>query len=335
MTRISIALATYNGAPFLREQLASLAAQSAMPHELQVGDDGSTDETLAILAEFAPSAPFPVHVHCNPRNLGFGENFIQTAKRCSGGWIVYCDQDDVWLPGKLEWSSNQIDKGPSDLALIAHNAMVTDEELRPIKKLYSYPAEARTAPLGLPPEWACIGATQLFRRDLITAIPSDRRVSFPWHRHRQTHDGWTTLIANCVGTVLRSDRPLVLYRRHGSTVTDQAKSAEPPTWWRFQGSGYSDRASYLEEVSALLAELAVQSNEPYAKRLADASQAIEAHAALLADRGDALTAAALPDRLAALRRVVRAGGYRRGYRWNFGKARLIKDLVGSFVAPYV
>jgi hypothetical protein len=54
---------------------------------------------------------------------------------------------------------------------------------------------------------------------------------------------------------------------------------------------------------------------------------------LLADRSRALTAADLPGRLAALRRVVAAGGYAKGYRWSFGKARLLKDLLGAFFAP--
>lgn len=333
MTRISIAMATFNGATFLREQLASIAAQTILPHELQVGDDRSSDDTPTIIAEFAASAPFPIHLHCNPQNLGFGENFIQTARRCSGDWVAFCDQDDIWLPDKLEWASRQIAAGPVDLALIAHNATVTDEQLRPLRPLYRYPAEARTAPLGLPPEWFCVGVNQLFRRDIITAIPSDRRVSFPWHRHRQAHDVWVALIANCVGTVLRSDRPLVLYRRHGSTVTDQGKAAEPPTWLQFQAASYRDRAVYLKSIAALLAELAEQSGPPYAGRLADASRAIEAYAALLAGRSRALSAASLSSRLAELQRVVAAGGYAQGYRWSFGKARLIKDLLGAFLAP--
>lgn len=333
--RISIAMATYNGAPHLQEQLASLAAQTAPPLELHISDDGSTDGTLGILAEFTASAPFPVHVHRNKQNLGFGENFIQIARRCSGDWVAFCDQDDIWLTEKLEWARRQIEAGPADLALLSHNATVTDERLQPVKKLYAYPSEARTGPLGLPPEWFCIGVTQIFRRDLITAIPSDRRVSFPWHRHCQAHDVWIALMANCVGTVLRSDLPLVLYRRHGSTVTDQGKLAELPSWRRFQGANYRDRAFYLEEVSTLLARLAKQSSAPYGPRLADASREFRAHARLLSDRSSALMAAPLSRRLAALRRVVKAGGYRRGYRWSFGKARLIKDLLGAFVAPYV
>lgn len=334
MIRISIAMATFNGARFLREQLASLAVQTALPHELHVGDDGSTDETLGIMADFAASAPFPVHIHRNPQNLGFGENFIQIARRCDGDWVAFCDQDDVWLTDKLDWARRQIGEGPTDLALLAHNATVTDENLRPLGKLYRYPAEVRTGPLGLPPEWFSIGVTQLFRRDIIAAIPSHRRVSFPWHRHRQAHDVWIALIANCVGTVLRCDRRLILYRRHASSVTDQGKSAETQTRLRFQGSSYGARASYLEEVSALLAGLAEQSNAAHGTRLANASRKIEAHAALLAGRSDALTAAALPSRLAALGRVVAAGGYSSGYRWNFGTARFIKDLLGAFLAPY-
>lgn len=332
MTRISIAMGTYNGAAYICEQLASLAEQTVRPHELHVGDDGSTDDTLERTADFAASAPFPVHIHRNSRNLGFGENFIQAAGRCSGDWVAFCDQDDVWLPHKLEWARDRISEGPADLALLAHNATATDTGLRPLKKLYDYPAEERTGPLGLPPEWFCIGVTQLFRRDLITAIPSGRRVSFPWHQHRQAHDVWIALIANCVGTVLRTDKSLVLYRRHAATVTDQAKSAEGQSLLRFHGANYCDRGSYLEGVSDLLGKLATQSEPQFTDPLCAASQQIAVHAALLKDRGLGLTAETLRDRLAALRRVVAAGGYAPQYRWSFGTARFIKDLSGAFLA---
>jgi glycosyltransferase involved in cell wall biosynthesis len=82
VTDISVALCTYNGGRFLREQLESLASQSVLPAELQVGDDGSTDNTLEIVEEFARTAPFPVGIARNERQLGYGENFIQTARRC-------------------------------------------------------------------------------------------------------------------------------------------------------------------------------------------------------------------------------------------------------------
>ena len=61
--KISIAMATYNGAPYLREQLESFIGQTRLPDELIVCDDVSTDDTLIILEEFKKNAPFDVHIH--------------------------------------------------------------------------------------------------------------------------------------------------------------------------------------------------------------------------------------------------------------------------------
>ena len=92
---MSIALATFNGARFLAEQLASIATQTIVPDEIVVGDDGSSDATLDIIADFAATVPYPVHVERNPTRLGFGLNFLRILGRCAGGVIVLADQDDV------------------------------------------------------------------------------------------------------------------------------------------------------------------------------------------------------------------------------------------------
>ncbi|MCW6511076.1 glycosyltransferase [Lichenifustis flavocetrariae] len=102
MTSISVALATYNGERFLREQLESLARQSRLPDELVVADDGSTDRTLDIVREFATSAPFKTVLLGIEGRLGYRANFMRCAQHCSGDLIAFCDQDDVWDEDKLD-----------------------------------------------------------------------------------------------------------------------------------------------------------------------------------------------------------------------------------------
>ena len=99
---ISVALCTYNGARFLEEQLASLLAQNRRPDELVVCDDRSTDSTVQMLESFSRSAPFPVRIQVNPVNLGSTVNFDRAMRLCAGSLIAFCDQDDIWLPHKLE-----------------------------------------------------------------------------------------------------------------------------------------------------------------------------------------------------------------------------------------
>jgi glycosyltransferase involved in cell wall biosynthesis len=82
MITVSVAMATYNGQKYVREQLDSLAAQQHAPAELVGTDDASTDETLAIVEEFAKTVPFPMHIHRNDCRIGYRANFMRATARC-------------------------------------------------------------------------------------------------------------------------------------------------------------------------------------------------------------------------------------------------------------
>ncbi len=104
---VSVAMCTYNGAKFVQQQLDSIAAQTSLPDELVVCDDRSTDGTAEIVRAFAKTAPFAVHLHINEQNLGAGakgitRNFEKAVGLCTGELIVPSDQDDMWVPRKLE-----------------------------------------------------------------------------------------------------------------------------------------------------------------------------------------------------------------------------------------
>lgn len=115
--RLSIAMCTYNGAKYLPEQLESIRLQTRPPFELVVRDDGSTDHTLAILEEFARQASFPVRLTINKKNLHFTGNFLMAASQCSGDCVVFCDQDDIWEPSKLEEIEASVRLNQADLYL--------------------------------------------------------------------------------------------------------------------------------------------------------------------------------------------------------------------------
>ena len=114
---ISVAMCTYNGEKYLREQLESIAAQTRLPAELVICDDRSTDSTTEIIQNFADKAPFPVRFHLNPVNLGgaakgITRNFEQASSLCTGDLIAFCDQDDVWLPQKLARMTQTMEEQP-------------------------------------------------------------------------------------------------------------------------------------------------------------------------------------------------------------------------------
>lgn len=220
--RISIALATFNGGRFLREQLVSLAGQTLAPLEVVVGDDGSSDGTMGLLEDFAREAPFEVRIHQNDTNLGFGENFLRLASMCRGSWIAFCDQDDVWLPGKLERCS-EIAASHPDAALISHSAAQVDEHLRPLP--HRFPDHRRltsTGPLGNPPFSVLPGFSCLVLRSLLERVPyEDRPRDRRGDGSRQTHDYFVCNVANTYGTTVRVPDTLALYRRHEASVSGQ------------------------------------------------------------------------------------------------------------------
>ncbi|MBQ4143989.1 MAG: glycosyltransferase [Thermoguttaceae bacterium] len=114
----SVALITFNGAKYLQEQLDSLTKQTVLPDELVVCDDGSTDATMEILHRFAETAPFPVRIFQNEKNLGFVGNFRKTFFLCEKEVTFFCDQDDIWLPEKMEKMLSVFEREPEvDLVL--------------------------------------------------------------------------------------------------------------------------------------------------------------------------------------------------------------------------
>jgi glycosyltransferase involved in cell wall biosynthesis len=215
--RISIALCTYNGARFLEPQLDSFTAQTRHPDELVVCDDGSTDDTLAILERFAAKAPFAVRVHRNEARLGSTKNFEKAIGLCTGDLIATSDQDDVWLPDKLSLSEAAIDAQPGR-GLVFSNANVVDDELRPLGhdlwEAIHFGAWRRwhvrrgRAFRVLLRQWVVTGATMMFRaehRARVLPIPAN------W-----VHDGWIAFIIGALAPIGFVDRATILYRQHAA-----------------------------------------------------------------------------------------------------------------------
>ena len=214
---ISIAMATFNGAAYLREQLQSIAAQSRLPDELVVNDDCSTDGTMAILEAFAAAAPFPVILERNAENLGTIRNFERSVARCSGDIIALADQDDVWLEDKLKLIGARFESDPA-VGLVFSDATLVDQALTPLgstlwqslgldrKRIERLRARPLAEQIG---ESAVTGATMAFRRDYRgVALPIPTDLAF------YLHDRWIATVVSAFAPVEAIERPLILYRQH-------------------------------------------------------------------------------------------------------------------------
>lgn len=102
--KVSVAMATYNGASYIKEQLASIMRQTREVDEVIICDDCSNDNTVAIVKKFIQQYQLQNKwkIEVNESNLGYGSNFIQAVKMSTGDIIFFCDQDDVWVEDRIQ-----------------------------------------------------------------------------------------------------------------------------------------------------------------------------------------------------------------------------------------
>jgi glycosyltransferase involved in cell wall biosynthesis len=215
---IDILLATFNGARFLPEQLESIAAQSHRDWRLIVRDDGSSDDTSAILKGFAESHAERVLVLDDGRGrLGACGNFAALLEASDAPYFMFCDQDDLWLPDKIAdllrtlraVEERRGGETPilahSDLIVVDHGLGVLHRSFWRYSRLLDPAAPRRPARLMLQnyvTGCASIGNAALRRAAL--PIPDEARV----------HDWWVALVAAVLGEIAEHEAPTILYRQH-------------------------------------------------------------------------------------------------------------------------
>lgn len=216
---ISIALGSYNGSPFLAEQLASIAAQERQPDEVVICDDLSQDDSVASIRAFADRMPYPVRVYCNETNLGSTQNFCQAIRRCNGHLIALADQDDIWHKTKLACIETTFLESPH-IGMVLSDAEVVGNDLQPLgyrlwESIGFTTADQQRFEKGrgfdvLLTKNVVTGATLAFRslyRDLVLPIPR------LW-----VHNAWIGLLISAVAQVACIREPLVKYRQHLNQV---------------------------------------------------------------------------------------------------------------------
>lgn len=205
---VSIVLCTYNGERFLAAQLDSLLAQDHTRLEILVFDDASCDGTWAILMACA-AADARVHIHRNPRNLGHKRNFEQALAACSGDFIAPCDQDDLWMPGKISRLlavAGRYSAVYCDSLLIDESGRSLDKRLSQLLHRYSGHDPAVFVFFN-----CASGHAMLLTRETVA-----RALPFP---DVEAHDWWLAFVATSLDGIAYHDEVLVHYRRHAGAVT--------------------------------------------------------------------------------------------------------------------
>lgn len=357
-------MATCNGERFLEEQLASIEQQTEAPRELVVVDDVSSDSTLEVLQRFAARARFPVEILRNDRRLGHGRTFFRALEHCHAELVAFCDQDDVWLPGKIAACADQFhrDRG---LALVVHAGRVADEQLRPTR--VRIPRIRRSEVLSgehLSPWFVHRGFAMVIPRwlaQLAGATPRPRAFRRVEDRPMD-HDEWACFVAAAAGPVALVAEELVIHRRHGENFSILEAPGPPvpgmlrrtrrseasltvlrPSLGGDRGvaglfdvatkvQAYRNVAGQFREAAAYLRRLGAVREDLFAERGGDLLVAraglYERAAMILEGRADAVgMPAPLLTRLSRIAGLAARGGYGRTTRGGLGPASAAVDLA--------
>lgn len=200
----SVCLACYNGEKYIIEQVTSILSQLGQFDELIISDNGSSDSTLILLEALTDNR---VKLFSCIRK-GVVNNFENSLIHANGDVIVLCDQDDVWLPGRLEAAHLALSQ--HDLSMVG--LQYVDESLVPLPK-YPNTVLPKLSLLSTIAFNGYTGCCMAFRREILELI-------LPFPRLVPMHDWWIALVALGVrANISLSDQKLILYRRHDSNVS--------------------------------------------------------------------------------------------------------------------
>lgn len=221
--KISVALAAYKGEQYIAEQIDSILSQLGENDEIIVSDDYPQGKTREIVLNRQSQDKRIKYIEGSGK--GVVKNFENALNACSGDIIFLSDQDDVWLPGKVEKVTAEITAGAD---LVLHDASVTDAALKITNPSYFSVIGSNLSFSGNLIKNTFVGCCMAFSRQvMLDALP------FP--EGLPMHDWWIALVAlkKCRKAVLLRE-PLILWRRHGGNVTGGKTSLSQKIRWRIK-----------------------------------------------------------------------------------------------------
>ena len=253
MNQVDILLGTYNGATFLPEQIDSILKQSFTDWKLIIRDDGSSDGTTEILLNYQSRYPQKIILLENDnQNIGVVSNFSQLLETSTAPYIMFCDQDDIWLPKKVALTLNEmlrLEKSNPNIPLLVHTDLkVVDTNLDTLSDSYwSYQ--------GINPDYNTLN--RLLIQNVITGctIMVNKQLahlSLPIPKKVVMHDWWLGLVASSFGQIHHLRIPTVLYRQHNSNDTGATPFNLDTVLTQFQNLHNLNLHKYILQAKPLL-----------------------------------------------------------------------------------
>lgn len=216
-------MATFNGEKYIIKQLESILSQLCEDDEIIISDDSSTDRTIEYIEDLNDKR---IKLFRNKKFKNPIYNFENSIAHSSGEIIFMSDQDDLWLPHKVEMVSSVFQNNP-DITLVASEAQIINEEDEVTLKTF-YPGIIKFSPKVLPNiiKNRFLGCTLAFRRSILDVL-------LPFPQYLPMHDSWIGIMNQLYGRVHFIDTPLISYRRHDQNFTSLTRSSlSQMIYWR-------------------------------------------------------------------------------------------------------
>lgn len=206
-------MATYNGEKYLREQVDSILVQLGENDELVVSDDGSTDSTIDILRSYNDSR---IKIFINMGRHGVNSNFENALRHAVGDYIFLSDQDDVWLPEKV----NACIEALQDCDCVVHDCIVVNAFLKEIENSFFYYHKSRAGFWNNLYRNSYVGCCMAFKKEILTKV-------LPYPNNIPVfQEGWIASIADWMGTVKFIPIKCMLFRRHDFNTSATCKKSQ-------------------------------------------------------------------------------------------------------------
>lgn len=212
--KVNILMSTYNGQQFLAEQIRSIQEQSYTDWTLFIRDDGSSDNTKEILKDFEHQDS-RIHLIDSDKsdNLGVIKSFHKLVNHDRADYYFFSDQDDVWLPNKLELSLKEAQNYPADLPLMVYmdlKVVNQDLEIMTESMVKSQSHHANTELVQELTENTVTGGVAMINHALAEMWQETDDILM--------HDWYLALLASAFGNLVFIDQPGELYRQHSDNV---------------------------------------------------------------------------------------------------------------------
>lgn len=216
--RISVCMASYNGQAYIRQQIESILSQLGADDELVVVDDASTDGTAGVVSSHEDPR---IRLIRQPVNVGYTRNFERALREARGKYIILSDQDDIWLPGRVEAAMDAL----RDSDYVLTNCKTTNENLEVIRESWFEDFAIQGGFVRQLFRSRYLGCCAAFRAEILPAI-----LPFPPRPDLVEHDTWIASVAELYFRVRLVDEPLILYRRHSSNTSLGGVDRGYPLW---------------------------------------------------------------------------------------------------------